>query len=137
MRQRIAIAMALESQSDIEGAEGERGAGDAAGASGVGTAPGRRGGIIIADEPTTSLDSMTQRSVVDYIKGICEAGEKTLLYVSHNLGVLQYICDHLMVLKDGRIVEQGHADDLYFRAQHPYTKQIVGETLKIMGKEAM
>lgn len=121
MRQRIAIAMALESQS----------------AFGHDTADSsqRAGGIIIADEPTTSLDSMTQRSVVDYIKGICEAGNKTLLYVSHNLGVLQYTCENLMVLKDGYIVEQGRARDLYFNAQHPYTRKIVLETLKIMGKE--
>ena len=39
-----------------------------------------------------------------------------------------------MVLKDGYIVEQGRADDLFFRAQHPYTRAIVGETLKIMGE---
>ena len=68
MRQRIAIAMALESQSAV----GEE-------------APATSGGIIIADEPTTSLDSITQRSVIDYIRAICETGNKTLLYVSHNL----------------------------------------------------
>ena len=157
MRQRIAIAMALESQNGFDGETGaEMGqkalvqpshfgtsvptpsvpfpadpAADA-GETGFG-----HGGIIIADEPTTSLDSMTQRAVVDYIKQISAAGGKTLLYVSHNLGVLQYVCDKLMVLKDGFIVEQGEADDLYFRAQHPYTRQIVGETLKIMGREAV
>ena len=131
MRQRIAIAMALESQSpfDWEGQGDVRGAAAYTGKGAV-----RASGIIIADEPTTSLDSMTQRSVVDYIKDISVSEGKTLLYVSHNLGVLQYTCDHLMVLKDGFIVEQGLADDLFFRAQHPYTKQIVGETLKIMGK---
>lgn len=133
MRQRIAIAMALESQNGFDGDAGaEISIKSAARTAGFG-----HGGIIIADEPTTSLDSMTQRAVVDYIKDISASGQKTLLYVSHNLGVLQYICDKLMVLKDGFIVEQGVADDLYFRAQHPYTRQIVGETLKIMGREVM
>ena len=133
MRQRIAIAMALESQNGFNGdASAGTDSKSAAGAAGFG-----HGGIIIADEPTTSLDSMTQRAVVDYIKDISASGQKTLLYVSHNLGVLQYICDKLMVLKDGVIVEQGAADDLYFRAKHPYTRQIVGETLKIMGREVM
>ena len=120
MRQRIAIAMALESQSQAGTHE-----------------PAVREGIIIADEPTTSLDSISQRSVVDYIDRICEAGNKTLLYVSHNLGILQRLCEHLMVLKDGRIIEQGHARDLYFNAQAPYTKAIVRETLNVMGKRTV
>ena len=119
MRQRIAIAMALESQSQAGAHE-----------------PSVREGIIVADEPTTSLDSISQRSVVDFIDRICEIGNKTLLYVSHNLGILQNLCEHLMVLKDGRIVEQGLGRDLYFNAQAPYTKSIVRETLNVMGKDA-
>ena len=119
MRQRIASAMALESQSAVGG-----------------DAPATRGGIIIADEPTTSLDSITQRSVIDYIAAICKAGNKTLLYVSHNLGIIQYLCDNLMVLKDGCIVEQGRAEDLFFSGQHPYTREIVRETLNVMGRDS-
>lgn len=119
MRQRIAIAMALESQSAV---------GD--------DAPVSRGGIIVADEPTTSLDSITQRSVIDYIRSICETGGKTLLYISHNLGIMQYLCENVMVLKDGRIVEQGKAHDLFFSAKDPYTREIVRETLDVMGKNS-
>ena len=133
MRQRIAIAMALESQSPFD----YKGDASTGGAQHDERNAASTDGIIIADEPTTSLDSMTQRSVVEYIKDISVSEGKTLLYVSHNLGVLQYVCDHLMVLKDGHIVEQGRADDLFNRATHPYTKQIVGETLKIMGKGTM
>ena len=116
-RQRIAIAMALESQSKAGAYE-----------------PSVRNGIIVADEPTTSLDSISQRSVVDYIEYICDKGGKTLLYVSHNLGILQHLCDNLMVMKDGVIIEQGRADDLFFRARKSYTKAIVRETLNVMGK---
>lgn len=154
MRQRIAIAMALESQNYLNG-EAPHEMDDAADAGTTApeevgdkhpaspTSPASSGspqfstsGIIVADEPTTSLDSVTQRAVVDYIRDICAAQGKTLLYVSHNLGILQYLCDSLMVLKDGYIVEQGRADDLFFHAQHPYTRAIVGETLKIMGEGA-
>ena len=105
-RQRIAIAMALES-------------------------PAR---ILIADEPTTSLDAITQRSTVDFIGELCAKTGKTLLYISHNLGILQYMCDHMIVLKDGRVVEQGRAEELFFNGREPYTHQLVEETLKIMGR---
>ena len=72
--------------------------------------------------------------MVDYIEYICDKGGKTLLYVSHNLGILQHLCDNLMVMKDGVIIEQGRADDLFFRARESYTKAIVRETLNVMGK---
>ena len=107
MRQRIAIAMALES-------------------------PAR---ILIADEPTTSLDAITQRSTVDFIRELLEREGRTLLYISHNLGILQYMCDHVMILKDGELIEQGEADDLFYRGREPYTRELVRETLKIMGKD--
>ena len=107
MRQRIAIAMALES-------------------------PAR---ILIADEPTTSLDAITQRSTVDFIGKLCDDTDRTLLYISHNLGILQYLCDHMMILKDGRVVEQGLTEDLFFRGKEEYTRQLVRETVKIMGNE--
>ena len=107
MRQRIAIAMALES-------------------------PAR---ILIADEPTTSLDAITQRSTVDFIGRLCEKTGRTLLYISHNLGILQYLCDHIMILKDGYLVEQGLSDDLFFHGKEPYTRQLVKETVNIMGQK--
>lgn len=139
MRQRIAIALALESQTTCEEevrASGKQTIGlagdtsDSLAGAGESVSPF---GIIIADEPTTSLDSVTQRSVVEYIGNICQREGKTLLYVSHNLAILQHLCDKLMVFKDGRIVEQGDAHDLFFFPKHPYTREIVRETVEIMG----
>ena len=49
---------------------------------------------------------------------------------------MQYLCDNLMVLKDGRIVEQGRADDLFFSAKDAYTRKLVRETLNVMGKDS-
>ena len=105
MRQRIAIAMALES-------------------------PAR---ILIADEPTTSLDAITQRSTVEFIRTLLDGSSRTLLYISHNLGILQYMCDHIMILKNGRMVEQGTTDQLFYHGKEEYTRELVRETLKIMG----
>ena len=105
MRQRIAIAMALAS-------------------------PAR---LLIADEPTTSLDAISQRQTIEYIRGLLESRRLTLLFISHNLAILQYVCDHLIIMKDGEIVEQGPAEQLFFHGSHPYTRELVGETVKIMG----
>lgn len=105
MRQRIAIAMALES-------------------------PGR---ILIADEPTTSLDAITQRSTVDFIRRLLDESGRTLLYISHNLGILQYMCDHVMILRYGSIVEQGESEKVFGNPQHPYTRELIVQTQKIMG----
>ena len=107
MRQRIAIAMALES----------------------------RARILIADEPTTSLDAISQRNTIEFIRKLLEERQWTLLFISHNLGILQYMCDHIIIMKDGRIVEQGETDELFYHGKEEYTRQLVGETMKIMGRE--
>ena len=105
MRQRIAIAMALES-------------------------PGR---ILIADEPTTSLDAITQRSTVEFIRKLLDESGRSLLYISHNLGILRYMCDHVMILRYGYIVEQGESENVFSHPQHSYTQELISETRKIMG----
>lgn len=103
MKQRIAMAMALES-----GAE-----------------------ILIADEPTTALDAINQRRVVSFIQKLCERKNLTLLYISHDLVLLQEICTHMAVIKDGRIVEIGLANEVFERPQHAYTKELIEETRKL------
>lgn len=105
MRQRIAIAMALESQARI----------------------------LIADEPTTSLDAISQRNTIEFIRKLLETKQWTLLFISHNLGILQSMCDHIIIMKDGAIVEQGTTDDLFYHPKETYTRQLVRETMKIMG----
>ena len=105
MRQRIAIAMTLESPANI----------------------------LIADEPTTSLDAISQRNTIEFIKELLEKGKLTFLFISHNLGVLQYMCDHIIIMKDGQIVEQGETKDVFFDPQEEYTRKLINETVKIMG----
>ena len=105
MRQRIAIAMALESPAKI----------------------------LIADEPTTSLDAISQRNTITFIQELLERNNLTLLFISHNLAILQAVCDHIIIMKDGRIVEQGTTQALFFDAKEQYTQELVRETMKIMG----
>lgn len=107
MRQRIAIAMALESPA----------------------------GILIADEPTTSLDAISQRNTIEFLRELIRVNRLTLLFISHNLGILKYICDHIMIMKDGRMVEQGTTGEVFENPSDPYTRELVRETIKIMGKE--
>ena len=107
MRQRIAIAMALES----------------------------RAGILIADEPTTSLDAISQRNTIEFIRKLLDRNKLTLLFISHNLGILQYMCDHILIMKDGHMVEQGLTDDVFYHPKEPYTQELVRETMNIMGKD--
>ena len=109
MRQRIAIAMALESQARI----------------------------LIADEPTTSLDAISQRNTIEFIRGLLETKSWTLLFISHNLGILQSMCDHIIIMKDGGIVEQGTTEDVFYHAREDYTRQLVRETMKIMGGDGV
>jgi ABC-type dipeptide/oligopeptide/nickel transport system ATPase component len=106
MRQRIAIAMALESRAQI----------------------------LIADEPTTSLDAITQRSTIEFIRELLDRRQWTLLFISHNLGLLQSMCDHIIIMKDGSIVEQGTTEELFYHGKEEYTRQLVRETMKIMGE---
>lgn len=107
MRQRIAIAMALES----------------------------RARILIADEPTTSLDAISQRNTIEFIRKLLDTNKLTLLFISHNLGILQYMCNHILIMKDGHMVEQGLTDDVFHHPKEPYTQELVRETMNIMGKE--
>ena len=107
MRQRIAIAMALES----------------------------RARILIADEPTTSLDAISQRNTIEFIRKLLDTNKLTLLFISHNLGILQYMCNHILIMKDGHMVEQGLTDDVFHHPKEPYTQELVRETMNIMGKD--
>lgn len=107
MRQRIAIAMALESDADI----------------------------LIADEPTTSLDALNQRKVVSFINELCEKRGLTLLYISHNLALLNTICDHALMLKNGSVVESGSAGQVFNNPRYPYTQELLSETRKLMIQE--
>ncbi len=103
MKQRIAIAMALESDAKI----------------------------LIADEPTTSLDAINQRKVVDFIQKLCHDHGLTLLYISHNLALLDEVCTHAAVLQNGSILESGSSESVFHHPIQEYTRSLINETMKL------
>ena len=96
-RQRVMIAMALASQPDI----------------------------LIADEPTSALDLITQRRVLDLIAEICTRRQMALLFISHDLKAVAWLCSKVAVLHRGQLVETGHTADVLGAPKHRYTRKLV------------
>jgi peptide/nickel transport system ATP-binding protein len=83
-------------------------------------------GLLIADEPTTALDVTTQAQILDLIKEIQRAHGTGVLFITHDFGVVAEIADRVVVMQQGRVVEQGVRDDIIKRPEHPYTQMLVG-----------
>ena len=77
--------------------------------------------LIIADEPTTNLDTTTQVQFLNLLKQIQESFELSLLFITHDLGIVAKMCDHMAVMYAGRIVERGLVSTIFHEPQHPYT----------------
>ncbi|WP_244231737.1 dipeptide/oligopeptide/nickel ABC transporter permease/ATP-binding protein [Rathayibacter sp. VKM Ac-2804] len=86
--------------------------------------------LLIADEPTTALDVTVQREVLSVLKRMNEDSGTAVLFISHDLGVVRALCDRVLVMKDGRIVER--IDDIAHLSEetvtHPYTRQLLAAT---------
>ncbi|MFG6621368.1 ABC transporter ATP-binding protein [Sulfitobacter sp. 1A05707] len=96
-RQRVMIAMALALEPDI----------------------------LIADEPTTALDVTTQAQILDLIQQIQRKKGMSVLFITHDFGVVSEIADRVIVMEKGHMVEQGVADTVFSTPQHPYTKRLI------------
>ena len=97
MRQRIAIAMALLAGPDL----------------------------LIADEPTTALDVTLEAQIIHLLRELKESFAGSILFVSHNLGLIAELCDHVVVMYAGEVVEEGTVFDLFHRPSHPYTQALL------------
>lgn len=104
MRQRVVIAMALAGSPDL----------------------------LIADEPTTALDVTTQAAVLDRLNQLCRTRRTALLFISHDLSVVSQLCDRVLVMHHGRIVEQGPVATVIERPQHPYTRRLL-QSIPVLG----
>jgi ABC-type dipeptide/oligopeptide/nickel transport system ATPase component len=85
--------------------------------------------LLIADEPTTSLDVTIQAQILRLILDLRKDLGMSMLFVSHDLGIVSSICDRVAVMYQGRIVEVGPARDLFRAPQHPYTKTLLESSL--------
>jgi len=81
--------------------------------------------ILIADEPTTALDVTVQQAILELMKELQAEHNMSIIFISHNLGVIAEIAEKVLVMYKGRIVEQGNILDVYSNPQHPYTKGLL------------
>lgn len=103
MRQRVMIAMALACQPQI----------------------------LIADEPTTALDVTIQAQILDLIRELNESMGTSVIFITHDLGVVSELCDRVLVMYTGHIVEQAPTAVLFEEPKHPYTKGLLNAIPKI------
>lgn len=82
--------------------------------------------MLIADEPTTALDVTVQAEILELLRSIQEASKMSVLFVTHDLGVVAEICDRVAVMYAGEIVEEGKVVDVFENPHHPYTKGLLG-----------
>ena len=91
----------------------------------IGTAMIQKPGLIIADEAVSALDVTVQAQILHLIARLRQEFGISYLFISHDLNVVYEICDRCLVMKDGRIVEQGTVDEVYDHPQADYTKQLL------------
>lgn len=82
--------------------------------------------IIIADEPTTSLDVTIEAQILDLLKYLQKTLNKSIILITHDLGVIAKMCDRVLVMYGGKIVERGTVNDIFYDTKHPYTSGLMG-----------
>ncbi|GIO37791.1 hypothetical protein J41TS12_26520 [Paenibacillus antibioticophila] len=107
MRQRVMIAMALST----------------------------RPRLLIADEPTTALDVTVQSNILKLIRQLKQQYDMTIMFITHDLGVVYEMADRVLVLRQGELVEAGTRDDIFTRPSHAYTKQLLNSMPRIYYQE--
>jgi oligopeptide/dipeptide ABC transporter ATP-binding protein len=87
--------------------------------------------LLIADEPTTSLDVIVEAQILSILADLRENFGTALLLITHNLGIVAESCDRVAVMYAGRIVEEGPARDVFVDPAHPYTRELLRSTISL------
>ncbi|TDL53879.1 ABC transporter ATP-binding protein [Paenibacillus dendritiformis] len=85
-----------------------------------------RPALLIADEPTTALDVTIQAQILNVMKHMQQQLGTSIILITHDLGVVAGMCDRVVVMKDGAVVETGTAEEIFASPKHPYTKKLLG-----------
>src|SRR5499425_3074578 len=93
--------------------------------------------LVIADEPTTNLDVTIQAQYLDLLKDIQRETGVALIFVTHDLGIVAKMCDHVAVMYAGKIVEYRPVRELFSDPRHPYTKALIASVPKLGSKEPL
>lgn len=91
--------------------------------------------LLIADEPTTALDVTIQAQILELIKKLQEERKMSVIFITHNLGVVAEVCDKVSVMYAGKIVEQGSVDDIFYNPSHPYTLGLMRSMPRVDAEE--
>ena len=94
-------------------------------------------GLIIGDEPTTALDLMVQAQIINLMNDLRKKLDMSMIIISHDLSIITEICDRIVVMYAGKIVEMGTVEDVIFNCKHPYTEKLIKAFPNIYGKREM
>ena len=89
--------------------------------------------ILVADEPVSALDVSVRAQVLNLLTDLVDDYALTLLFVSHDLGVVKHLCSDVIVMKDGHIVESGSTEDIYANPREDYTRSLIAATPSLAG----
>lgn len=92
--------------------------------------------LLLLDEPTTALDVTVQAQILDLLKKLNREKGMSMLFISHDLHVVRKLCARVAVMQRGKLVEEGSADDVFFRPKEEYTKTLIAAIPKREGRGA-
>jgi len=91
--------------------------------------------FVVLDEPTSALDMSVQAQIVDLLRDLQERHKLAYMFISHDLRVVRALADEVIVLKDGKVMEQGRAEQIFERPQHPYTRALMAAAFELEAVE--
>jgi peptide/nickel transport system ATP-binding protein len=87
--------------------------------------------FVVADEPTTALDVLVEAQILEILADVKRNFDTSILFITHNLGIVAEACDRIAVMYAGRIVEQGPVSAVFTDPQHPYTRELLASTISL------
>lgn len=90
--------------------------------------------IILADEPTSMIDASLRVMILNILKDLSKNHNKLIIFITHDISQAFYICDRILVMYQGRIMEQGLVEDIVFNPQNPYTKRLIADVPRLKQK---
>ena len=87
--------------------------------------------VLLCDEITSALDVLTQEKICHLLTHLCNQHHISAIFVSHDLPLFSNLCDRVMIMQDGKVVEEGKTKDVMQNPQHPYTKELLRHILKL------